>query len=315
MVGLLPSANGAIYHSPGQRPGYRRPVLLSPEGAVHRRKIGPGLQPSIHCDHLPGALPRAGMRPGLWPSRPARPPAIPRRWVCISGNGGSSWLAMGGDGANGTEGVARGESFLDEGEEATGRMAGNDIERNQHILIGADEVFVMGIEDAEVVLRAVVGGIGDFHESERGEPIIQQETQAICPLTEVFLLAGKSGRPRWASTCFMNSSEEIERREDKIRAIRSSLIRGRTGTCGVWFAFTDHDLNRGGGLGQAAFFVAGTAPKERRTPIRLAHGTPMKSGAPPHMGTSWAWAIRRSPLLEACAVISSALRSFSESDR
>jgi hypothetical protein len=194
-------------------------------------------------------------------------------------------------------------------------MAGNDIEGNQHILIGADEVFVIGIEDAEVVLRAVVGGIGDFYKSERGEPIIQQETQAICPLTEVFLLAGKSGQPRWASTCFINSAEVIERREDKIRCIRSALISGRAWIGGAWFAFTAHDLSRGGGLGQAAFFVAGTAPKERRTPIRLAHGTTMKRGEPQHMGTSWAWAIRRSPLLEACAVISSALRSFSESDR
>jgi hypothetical protein len=57
----------------------------------------------------------------------------------------------------------------------------------------------------------------------------QQETQTVCPSKETGFLPGKRGRPRWASTCFLNSSEEIERCEDKISRIRSSLMSGRMG--------------------------------------------------------------------------------------
>jgi hypothetical protein len=70
---------------------------------------------------------------------------------------------------------------------------------------------------------------------------IQQETQTVCPLKETGFLPGTSGRPRWASTCFLNSSEEIERREDRISCIRSSLISGRMVDFGLWVAFTGHE--------------------------------------------------------------------------
>jgi hypothetical protein len=70
---------------------------------------------------------------------------------------------------------------------------------------------------------------------------VQQETQTVCPLKETGFLPGESGRPRCASTCFLNSSEVIERREDKISCIRSSLMSGRTGDFGVWLGFTGHE--------------------------------------------------------------------------
>ncbi len=82
--------------------------------------------------------------------------------------------AGGVDGADGAEAVTGGEGFLDEGEETAGGVAGDDVEGDE-IVAGADEVLVVGIEDAEVVLAAVVGAVGDFDR-------IQQETQTVCPL-------------------------------------------------------------------------------------------------------------------------------------
>jgi hypothetical protein len=57
---------------------------------------------------------------------------------------------------------------------------------------------------------------------------LQQQTQTFRPFTEVSLLAGEGGRPRCFATWRLNSSEEIERREDKIRSICSALMSGRT---------------------------------------------------------------------------------------
>jgi len=70
---------------------------------------------------------------------------------------------------------------------------------------------------------------------------VQQETQTVCPLKETGFLPGKRRRPRWASTCFLNSSEVIERREDKISFIRSSLMSGRMGISCWRLAFTGHE--------------------------------------------------------------------------
>ena len=79
---------------------------------------------------------------------------------------------------------------------------------------------------------------------ERNDRIrIQQETHTVCPLKETGFLPGTRGRPRWASTCFLNSSEEIERREDRISCIRSSLISGRTMDFGLWLGFTGHETS------------------------------------------------------------------------
>ncbi len=78
-------------------------------------------------------------------------------------------MGTGCDGAHGAEGVTGGESWLDGGEEAAGGVAGDDIEGDE-VVADADEVLVVGIEDAEVVLAALVGAIGDFPEAEGGEP-------------------------------------------------------------------------------------------------------------------------------------------------
>jgi hypothetical protein len=70
---------------------------------------------------------------------------------------------------------------------------------------------------------------------------IQQETHTVCPFTETCFLPGDRGRPRCFSICTYASSDEIERREDKISRIRSSLISGRTfGVTGP-SAFMMHD--------------------------------------------------------------------------
>jgi hypothetical protein len=82
-------------------------------------------------------------------------------------------------------------------------VAGDDVEGNQ--------VLTAAVQEGDDFLR------------------VQQETQTVCPFTETGFLPGKRGRPRWASTCFLNSSEEIERCEDKISRIRSSLMSGRMG--------------------------------------------------------------------------------------
>jgi hypothetical protein len=70
---------------------------------------------------------------------------------------------------------------------------------------------------------------------------VQQETQTVCPFQETGFLPGKRARPRWASTCFLNSLEEIERREDKISRIRASLISGRTGEAVGHSVFIRHE--------------------------------------------------------------------------
>lgn len=78
---------------------------------------------------------------------------------------------MGGDGAHGAEGVAGGEGFLNEGEKSSGGMTGDHIEGDE-IFSGTDEVLIVGIEDAEVVLAAVVGAVGDFLEIASGKPSV-----------------------------------------------------------------------------------------------------------------------------------------------
>ena len=57
------------------------------------------------------------------------------------------------DRPHGAEVVSGSQSFLNEGEETTGRSAGNDIEGNQHILAGADEVLIVGMEDTAISSR------------------------------------------------------------------------------------------------------------------------------------------------------------------
>ena len=57
--------------------------------------------------------------------------------------------------------MARGDGVGDELEKPTSRAAGNHIEGDEGIL-ESEEVFIMGIEDGEVVLGAVIAARGDF---------------------------------------------------------------------------------------------------------------------------------------------------------
>ncbi len=43
----------------------------------------------------------------------------------------------------------------------------------------------------------------------------RQQTHTVCPLTEIFLLSGESGRPKCASIWRQACSEEIERRAER----------------------------------------------------------------------------------------------------
>lgn len=67
--------------------------------------------------------------------------------------------------------MPRRQRVADEIEESAFRQAGNHIEGHEGIA-GADDVLVVGIEDAEVVSRPIVGGGGDFVKPERGEPVV-----------------------------------------------------------------------------------------------------------------------------------------------
>ncbi len=65
---------------------------------------------------------------------------------------------------------------------------------------------------------------------------VQQQSQTSRPFTKVFFLPGERGRPKCADTCWRNSSEVIERREDKILSICSWVSSGFTGgwLVGIW---------------------------------------------------------------------------------
>lgn len=66
------------------------------------------------------------------------------------------------------------ESGMNEVEESAIGLNGNDVEGDEDAWIdgGTDDVFVMGIKYAEVVLAPVVGGGGHDLESKRNEPVI-----------------------------------------------------------------------------------------------------------------------------------------------
>jgi hypothetical protein len=74
-------------------------------------------------------------------------------------------------GAHGAERMPRRQGVADEIEETALRQAWNHIEGHEGIA-GADDILVVGIEDAEVVSRPIVGGGGDFLKPERGEPVV-----------------------------------------------------------------------------------------------------------------------------------------------
>jgi hypothetical protein len=60
--------------------------------------------------------------------------------------------------------VARGEGVGDELEESACGMAGDDVEGNQGVF-ESNEIFGVGIENAEIVLRSIVGAWCDVLES------------------------------------------------------------------------------------------------------------------------------------------------------
>jgi hypothetical protein len=122
--------------------------------------------------------------------------------------------------------VPGGKCFLNEGEKTTGGSARNDIEGHHVVFLAS----------ATQAWNDLVG--------------LQQETQTACPLNELFFLAGKRRRPKWASTCRLNSSEVIECCPDKIRVICSAVTSGRTGLGVV--VFTAHDVKLAAEGGQVS---------------------------------------------------------------
>lgn len=118
---------------------------------------------------------------------------------------------------------------------------------------------------------------------------IQQETQTVCPLNKLFFLAGKRRRPRWASTCALNSSELTERRADKIFSICSAVTSGRRGLGVV--VFTAHEDRRQAGTGQAGISMrqAGDleeeAVGEKRISLQESGGSFVPSMKPGPSGT------------------------------
>jgi hypothetical protein len=78
----------------------------------------------------------------------------------------------------------------------------------------------------------------------------QHETQTGCPSTKIFLLPGKSRRPRCSSTWRYASSDVTERREDKILPICSSLISGRSMEDIEGLSFIGHEDNFKSGRSQ-----------------------------------------------------------------
>lgn len=72
------------------------------------------------------------------------------------------------------DGLASGEGVADEVEKSTIRLNGDDIEGDEDSGIdrGTDDVFVMRVEDAEVVLAPIVGGGGDNLKALRDKPVV-----------------------------------------------------------------------------------------------------------------------------------------------
>jgi hypothetical protein len=63
------------------------------------------------------------------------------------------------------------ESFLDEREKSASGLAWDHIEGDE-VIVCANEVLVVRIEDTKVVVAAVIGAVCNFFESASGEPSI-----------------------------------------------------------------------------------------------------------------------------------------------
>lgn len=77
-------------------------------------------------------------------------------------------------GPDDTKVLACGDGLFNEVEEASVGLDRDDIEGDEGAGIErrADDVFVVGVENAEIVFRTVVGGGGDGSETQGGEPVI-----------------------------------------------------------------------------------------------------------------------------------------------
>lgn len=91
------------------------------------------------------------------------------------GLGGSSRHPAGGVGrADDGEGCAAGEGIADEVEEPAIGLDWNDIEGNEDrgVYGGTDDIFIVSVENAQVILLAVVGGGGDDLEALSEKPSV-----------------------------------------------------------------------------------------------------------------------------------------------
>lgn len=70
--------------------------------------------------------------------------------------------------------LASGEGVADEVEKSAIGLDGDDVERDEGLVIdgGSDDVFVVGVEDSQIIVRPIIGGGGDNLKSLRGKPVI-----------------------------------------------------------------------------------------------------------------------------------------------
>lgn len=98
-------------------------------------------------------------------------------------------------------------------------MTRNHVERDK-IFPGADEVFVVGIENTQVVLGSVVGAIGDFLETQGGEPAID-----FRHANRDDLEAGLGGDDGEFAVCLMdNTLHAVEAGNEEILEVKAFQI-------------------------------------------------------------------------------------------
>jgi hypothetical protein len=63
------------------------------------------------------------------------------------------------------------KDFRDEREKSASGMTWNDVKGHKNVA-RPHEVLIVRIENSEIVLRPIVGGIGDFSEAQRSKPVV-----------------------------------------------------------------------------------------------------------------------------------------------
>ena len=76
-----------------------------------------------------------------------------------------------GDGSNRSDGMAGRQGVRDKLQESAGGAARNHVKRNE-IVLESHEILGVGVEDAEVVLGAVVAAFGDLFKAQPGKPSV-----------------------------------------------------------------------------------------------------------------------------------------------